>query len=796
MLGQGFLPWLAAQNALPASSYPNSLYPLWPGDTPDSCDDTCYRDNYTSYRIQNRFFTNALYQPDQLRQRVAWALHKIVVVSEDALPYPFQMAPYLRALDQNAFGNYRDILYQETLNPAMGEYLNMDTSTKYDPNENYAREIMQLFAIGTELLNQDGTTQNDVNGPLPSYDQSVIDEFKRVYTGWYVDQVPCPAPNGADECDDWVNPMSYDPDLHDTDAKTLFAGFPGGPVVLAADQTGAQDLNQAIDTIFNHPNVGPYLARELIHSLVTSNPSHEYVERVAGAFNDNGSGVRGSLWAMVKAILLDPEARREPTDPIYGHLKEPVLYINNVLRAFHAMSEDRTTQSDGNLEPYARDAGPEGLEAAHGVQLLPAVLRRAAGLRGPARARVRDHELADVVEARELRQPDDHLGRDRVRRRRHALRDLARLRRAAAARVQPGQPRGSAQPSHAPRHHVRRAAHVDRDRRQRGRRRRSARPRATGRSISSASRRNTRYRGNAMTQSRRDFLVRTTCAAMSAAAAQASLQKLGLMNLYARPSAPNDYRAMVCIFLDGGNDSNNMVVPTDAYYSGQYALARPANSGIQIPNVGMPGGLVSVGAPASLGGRTFGFHPSLAELAALYGQNKLGVVSNVGPLVEPVTQANIDDKQTPYSLFSHSDQIDCWQTGRADQRISTGWGGRTADVTLNCNAGSGFPTITTISGASTFCVGTVPAAARHRHRRARPGARPERLQRLAAGRRAQELDGLRPDDRPHREPDRRGERHDAAGRRHQRGPGRRPRRSRPSSRPPTSATSCCRWPRS
>jgi uncharacterized protein (DUF1800 family) len=357
VLGQGFLPWLATQNALPASSYPGSLYPLWPGDTPASCDDTCYRDNYTSYRIQNRFFTNALYQPDQLRQRVAWALHKIVVVSEDALPYPFQMAPYLRALDQNAFGNYRDILYQETLNPAMGEYLNMDTSTKYDPNENYAREIMQLFAIGTELLNQDGTTQNDVNGPLPSYDQSVIDEFKRVYTGWYVDQVPCPAPNGADTCDDWVSPMSYDPDLHDTDTKTLFATFPGGPVVLAAGQTGAQDLNQAIDTIFNHPNVGPYLARELIHSLVTSNPSHEYVERVAGAFDDNGSGVRGSLWAMVKAILLDPEARREPTDPIYGHLKEPVLYINNVLRAFHAMSEDRTTQSDGNIEPYARDAG-------------------------------------------------------------------------------------------------------------------------------------------------------------------------------------------------------------------------------------------------------------------------------------------------------------------------------------------------------------------------------------------------------------------------------------------------------
>jgi uncharacterized protein (DUF1501 family) len=207
-----------------------------------------------------------------------------------------------------------------------------------------------------------------------------------------------------------------------------------------------------------------------------------------------------------------------------------------------------------------------------------------------------------------------------------------------------------------------------------------------------------------MTQSRRDFLVRTTCAALSAAASQASLRKLGLMNLYARPSAPSDYRAMVCIFMNGGNDSNNMIVPTDSHFN-QYAAARPVSSGLQIPQVGQPGGLVSVGAPPSLGGRTFGFHPSLAELAGLYSQNKIGVISNVGPLVEPVTQANIDSKQTPYSLFSHSDQVDCWQTARADQRIATGWGGRCADVIVNCNGSSGFPTVTTISGASTFCVG-------------------------------------------------------------------------------------------
>jgi uncharacterized protein (DUF1501 family) len=202
-------------------------------------------------------------------------------------------------------------------------------------------------------------------------------------------------------------------------------------------------------------------------------------------------------------------------------------------------------------------------------------------------------------------------------------------------------------------------------------------------------------------QSRREFLIRTTCAGLSAAAAQASLKKLGLMNLYARPSAPTDYRAMVCIFLDGGNDSNNMVIPSDTYYDNQYAVARPLSSGIQVAK----GTLVPLNAPPSMGGRTFGLHPSLAELAGLFNGNKLGIVTNVGPLVVPVTQGNIDDLPTPYSLFSHSDQVDCWQTGRSDQRIPTGWGGRSADATINCNGGSGFPTITTISGASTFCVG-------------------------------------------------------------------------------------------
>ena len=354
--GQGLLGWLAGQYAAPLSSYPSQ--PLWPDDIPDSCDDPCRLVNYSMYPIQTRFYTNALYKPDQLRQRVSWALHKLIVVSADTIAYPSQFQPYVRILDANAFGNYRDILYQVTLNPAMGEFLNMDTSTKYDPNENYAREILQLFSIGTQKLNLDGTTQNDGGGkPLPSYDQAVIDQFKRVYTGWYIADVPCPAPNGADDCPDYSRPMSFDPDSHDTDEKDLFVGFLPAPTVLPANQTGGQDLNGAIDAIFQHPNVGPYLARELIHSLVTSNPAPAYVERAASFFNDDGSGARGSLWALIKGILLDPEARNAPVDPLYGHLREPVLYANNLLRALHARSADGTTNSDGHINPYVSDLG-------------------------------------------------------------------------------------------------------------------------------------------------------------------------------------------------------------------------------------------------------------------------------------------------------------------------------------------------------------------------------------------------------------------------------------------------------
>ena len=204
-----------------------------------------------------------------------------------------------------------------------------------------------------------------------------------------------------------------------------------------------------------------------------------------------------------------------------------------------------------------------------------------------------------------------------------------------------------------------------------------------------------------MSHSRRDFLVRTTCAALGAAALQGTVRKFGLANLLATPnSVSGNYRALVCVFLQGGNDSNNMVIPTDSFYT-SYANQRPT--------IAIPAGNIAAFAtpPASLGGRTFGLHPNMPELKTLYDAGKLAVVTNVGPLVMPMSQTDYvgNTKPKPYALFSHSDQVQAWQSGRADIKISTGWGGRSADAVATCNAGSGFPTITSISGQSTFAIG-------------------------------------------------------------------------------------------
>jgi uncharacterized protein (DUF1800 family) len=311
----------------------------------------CQRDNYTMYPLQKWFFNEALYGEDQqLRRRTAWALHQIFVVSGRETVQPSRMIPYIRILDQNAFGNYRTILEQITLNPAMGNYLDMVISTRQNPNENYAREILQLFSIGLDMLNQDGTPKLDGQGNrIPSYTQETVNNFTKVFTGWRFCSVQANCPGLVVGTRNFTDPMELVPANHDTTQKNLLE-YPGANSVLPAGLPADQDLRGALDNIFRHPNTAPFISKLLIQQFVTSNPTPAYVRRIADVFDDiQGGGVeRGNLARVVKAILLDPEARgNNKTDPDYGHLKEPVLYATNFLRALDVRSADRTKPSDG-----------------------------------------------------------------------------------------------------------------------------------------------------------------------------------------------------------------------------------------------------------------------------------------------------------------------------------------------------------------------------------------------------------------------------------------------------------------
>ncbi len=274
----------------------------------------------------------------------------MIVISGNDLNQPSWMTPYLQILDRNAFGNFRQLLYEITLNPAMGRYLDMITSTKSNPNENYAREILQLFSIGLEKFNPDGTVQTDDDDQaIPTYDQDTVTGFARVFTGWK--SAPRPDPDTPN----YLDPMVLQASNHETGTKQLLNG-----ITLPAGQTAVQDLNDALDNIFNHANVGPFVSIHLIRALVTSNPSPAYVQRVAAAFDNNGAGVRGDLKAVVQAILLDPEARGDSKpDLTYGRLKEPVQFINQILRAFNARSANGAAASDGYLNPQSSNMGQD-----------------------------------------------------------------------------------------------------------------------------------------------------------------------------------------------------------------------------------------------------------------------------------------------------------------------------------------------------------------------------------------------------------------------------------------------------
>ncbi len=307
-----------------------------PSDVPASC----FRDNYTMYPLQNWFYREAFYNENQqLRRRVSWALSQILVVSGRVTTQPSRMVPYVQTLDRNAFGNFRLLLKEMTLNPAMGNYLDMAISTRQNPNENYAREILQLFSIGVDLLNQDGTPMLDGQGNhVPSYNQTIINNFTKVFTGWTFCNQTCI--NSQFGLINFRDPMIVNPANHDTTSKTLL-NYPGAVPILPPGQTPDDDLNAALDNIFYHPNVPPFISKLLIQQLVTSNPTPAYVGRVAAVFINNGQGTRGDLKAVVRAILLDPEARGDiKTDPDYGKLREPVLFVTSVVRPFNPVANN------------------------------------------------------------------------------------------------------------------------------------------------------------------------------------------------------------------------------------------------------------------------------------------------------------------------------------------------------------------------------------------------------------------------------------------------------------------------
>ncbi len=360
----GFETWLNEQFNAPTTSHIDYL------------DNAALTETVYMNQTMEAFWTKALRGNDQLRQRTAFALSEIFVVSAESelSGEPYAMSGYIDTLQQNSFGNFRDVLKNVSLNPAMGAYLDMlkndreDTYTGRVPNENYAREINQLFSVGLYKLHPDGSLIIDTNGqPIATYDQDSIIGFSYIFTGWGYGGIPVTDqnfyyhyPNTENNFGAWRVPMQPYPYRHSSQPKKLLNG-----VTLPAGQTPEDDLDAAIDNIFNHPNVGPFISRQLIQRLVTSNPSPSYVYRVASVFADNGSGVRGDMQAVLRAILLDDEARNptQITQQGYGKQKEPVLRFSALLRAFDAKAASQKYRI-WNLESPIWSMGQNPLRAA------------------------------------------------------------------------------------------------------------------------------------------------------------------------------------------------------------------------------------------------------------------------------------------------------------------------------------------------------------------------------------------------------------------------------------------------
>lgn len=333
--------WIENQFSLPSSSHDQWISSRLPGiawtEMPDVVE-TAWRDSWWEIAVNGE---------DQLRQRVAFALSEVFVVSMygPLITKHDGLVVYYDMLANNAFGNFRDLLGDVSRSPMMGEYLSYLGNAKANPakgnhpDENYARELMQLFSIGLYQLNADGSQKKDANGlTIPTYDQQDIQELARVFTGWTDDNGGFFPGEGGITHHGRISPMVAVAEYHDTGKKKLSHVL---GVDVPAGQTAEEDLDLVLDRLFAHPNVGPFIGRRLIQRLVTSNPSPAYIARVTAAFDDNGSGVRGDMQAVIKAVLLDPEAMagRQGNAATFGKVREPLLFITHLWRAFHAANE-------------------------------------------------------------------------------------------------------------------------------------------------------------------------------------------------------------------------------------------------------------------------------------------------------------------------------------------------------------------------------------------------------------------------------------------------------------------------
>jgi len=348
---KGFERWIDEQFALPASQLDLGPISRYDNQIPEQ--------GQFAYRYSNRqLYASMLNVPDQLRRRVSWALSQFVVVSM-AKVEPYGGMSYSNLLQKQAFGNYGELIRAITMNPAMGVYLdNLENRPTSDecrwcaPNENYARELMQLFTLGVVKLNLDGSIQRDAAGrPVETYSQKDVEELARALTGWRM--------IGSDDRLDY---RRYDGELvpdtwraaHDRGAKVVLGrSFPAGV-------EARQELDTIVSVLMSHQNIAPFVSLRLIQHLVTSDPSPAYIARVATVFRNNGQGVAGDMKAVIKAILLDPEARRgdQPGSDTttFGKMREPVLWYTGLLRGLNCkhemMWDDQYVMSPGSQRPF------------------------------------------------------------------------------------------------------------------------------------------------------------------------------------------------------------------------------------------------------------------------------------------------------------------------------------------------------------------------------------------------------------------------------------------------------------